>query len=138
MQFKGVLKHEKENHIKQFETVRGIKPCFQGRSYKHQRCLVARLVCLSVRLFACISAIPTGLILMKTGTGDCYENLWRNPKLGKIGEKCLRSLREDLRTIILLTTVRNTLQLENKAKGTLSCFSIATLSGSYCWQLLVS
>ena len=89
--------------------------------------------CLFVCLFSCISAAPTGRILLKFDIRVLRKSI-ENVQIWLKWDKCIGhfTLHEDLSKFILLTVVRNTLYLDNSKKGTCCCISVATRTLSYC------
>jgi hypothetical protein len=74
----------------------------------------------------CISVLnPTGQTSMQFDTEDFYNYLSKNSKPGRTQATVSCTLHENLSTFTLLTTVQNTMLLNNRAKRTHSCFSMA-------------
>ena len=84
---------------------------------------------MSVRLSACISTAPTEWIFVKLCTGDSYGYLLRKSKFDYNLTKTSTTSHRDRSTFVLLTAAQDTPQLENGAKGTHSCVSMATHNG---------
>jgi len=89
-----------------------------------QICIKSKTTCPSV--CPCISMLnPIGQTSMQFDTEDFYRNLSRNSKSGQSQATVSGALHENLSTFILLTTVQNTLLLNNSAKRTHFCVSMA-------------
>jgi len=82
----------------------------------------------------CISAVPTGRIFVKFGTGNFYENPSINSKFSLNRTKVSGTLRQDLNTFTLLTAVRNMVYLDNSAKRNYSVISMTTI----CFMLVTA
>jgi hypothetical protein len=89
-----------------------------------QICIKSKTTCSSV--CTCISVLnPIGQTSIQFDTEDFYKNLSRNSKSGQSQATVSGTLHENLSTFTVLTTVQNTLLLNNSAKRTHSCVSMA-------------
>jgi hypothetical protein len=73
--------------------------------------------------------------LMTFDIGSFYKNLCTNFKCFFLNSKMSGTLHKDLSTFILLTAVRNVLELGSSANGTIYCISKTNMKSFFhCWQ----